>query len=142
MQVMNNITVAYHDLGLYEVALEKQELLLTLRQRELLPDHPDIAQSMSNLGMTYRALGMHEDALRMQHGALAIYKRVGADPAIIARVMFGIGGSMSELGDIAGAISFTLNAMGVLQQGGYPPDHPTAVNFQKGLENLLSLDRS
>jgi hypothetical protein len=39
-------------------------------------------------------------------------------------------------------ISFTLNAMGVLQQGGYPPDHPTAVNVQKGLENLLSLDRS
>ena len=51
---MNNLAIAYRDLGRHEDALQLLEEKLAVRKRMLPADHPDIATSMGNLASTYR----------------------------------------------------------------------------------------
>lgn len=62
---MQNLAVAYYDLGMCEDALKLRKDVLAHRQRTLPKDHPDNGSSMSHLAFSYLELGRYADAMKL-----------------------------------------------------------------------------
>jgi len=68
--ILNDIAIAYHYRGIYELALRKHYEALALRQRG--NDKKLIAQSYNNIGLLYRARKDYTQAINFLHHSLQL----------------------------------------------------------------------
>jgi CHAT domain-containing protein len=68
---MHNLANVYLDQGKYNEAAELHQHALTIKEKALGPNHPDVAQSLKNLARVYRAAGSADLALTYSRRATA-----------------------------------------------------------------------
>jgi tetratricopeptide (TPR) repeat protein len=69
---MQNVAIAYQDVGRKDEAIKLQEEVLTLRRKVLGPEHPDTLVAMNNLAIAYQDAGRKAEALNLFESALAV----------------------------------------------------------------------
>ncbi len=79
--ILNDIAIAYHYRGIYEVALRKYYEALALRQQG--NDKKLLAQSYNNIGLLYRAKKDYSNAIRFLHHSLQLKKDINDVQGII-----------------------------------------------------------
>jgi tetratricopeptide (TPR) repeat protein len=90
--------------GRYDDARKLHERALSIRERVLGPDDPDVATTLTYLAAVYENLGRYEEAARLQTRALAIRERaLGADHPDVAWVLNGLANAQTYLGRYAEA---------------------------------------
>jgi CHAT domain-containing protein len=72
---INDQIVHLYERGDYAEAIPLAELVLTLREQALGPDHPDVAQSAHNLASQHKELGAYAQAEPLYVRALRIYEK-------------------------------------------------------------------
>ena len=122
--MLNNLGVVARERKDYAKAEEYYRRALSIREKALAPDHPDIAANLSNLATIYRATGDSARALETNFRALAIFEKT-AGPYT--------GGTVLSLGNIARTYAMI-------------GDVPNALAFQRrvdaALETQLTLNLS
>ena len=68
---LNNLAERYKEEGRYADAEPLYKRALAIREEELGPDHPDVAQSLNDLAALYSAQGRDADAEPLYKRALA-----------------------------------------------------------------------
>ena len=68
---MNNLAVAYRDVGRHEYELAMKESALELLGRARPPTHPDVVESLINLGVSYFFAGQTTKGLGCAREAVA-----------------------------------------------------------------------
>ena len=71
---MNNLAIAYSDLGRHEDALAMEESALEFTRRVLPPGHPDIASSLYNISLSYEQAGDMRKARDCAREAVVIWQ--------------------------------------------------------------------
>ncbi len=85
-ELANGIALTLNDLGLYIDAERLIDRSLSLRERHLGSDHPDVATSLNNLAELYRSQGRYADAEPLYQRSLSLLERVlGSDHPAVAR---------------------------------------------------------
>jgi two-component system, sensor histidine kinase PdtaS len=79
--VVNDMAIAYHYRGIYELALRKHYEALTLRQQG--NDKKLLAQSYNNIGLLYRAKKDYANAVSFLHQSLLLKKEIKDTQGII-----------------------------------------------------------
>jgi|GEM_PF-526532 len=79
--IVNDIAIAYHYRGIYELALRTYYEALALRQPE--NDKKLLAQSFNNIGLLYRAKKDYSNAIRFFHHSLQLKKDINDVQGII-----------------------------------------------------------
>ena len=114
------------------------ELSIEARQRELGPDHPDLANDLRALGRLAHELGDFQDAQSLLHRALALYtESVGAEHPETATTINHIGLVLHDLGDLDAAAAAFERALALDEQA-LGRDH---VNVARDCNNLAACMR-
>lgn len=79
--VLNDIAIAYHYRGIYELALRKHYEALALRQKD--SDKKLLAQSYNNIGLLYRARKDYTHAVDFLHHSLQLKKEINDEQGIV-----------------------------------------------------------
>ncbi len=72
---LNNLVELYHDQGKYTVAETLYKRLLTISEKALGAEHPDVAQTLENYAGLLREMWREEDASIMEARAKAIREK-------------------------------------------------------------------
>ena len=62
---LNNLATLYRTQGQYAEAEPLRKHVLAIREKELGPDHPDVATSLENLASLYRATNRKKEAKKL-----------------------------------------------------------------------------
>ena len=82
---LNQQVIQLYKQGRYSEAIPLAQRTLTIREKSLGPDHPDVAVSLNNLAELYRAQGRYADAEPLHKRALTIReKALGPDHPDVA----------------------------------------------------------
>jgi tetratricopeptide (TPR) repeat protein len=73
---LNQQVIQLYNHGRYSEATPLAQRALTIREKALSPDHPDIAGSLNSLASLYRAQGRYADAESLFDRSLAIREKV------------------------------------------------------------------
>ena len=73
---LNNLAALYDAQGKYEEAEPLYQRSLTIREKVLGPEHPDVATSLNNLAALYDAQGKYEEAEPLYQRSLTIREKV------------------------------------------------------------------
>ena len=120
----NNVGITLYQYGDYRRSLEYLKKALSIRERVLPPDHPDLTISYNNVGYTYGYLGDHAKALEFQLKALEIREKVlPPDHPDLARSYNNVGATYDDLGDHPKALEYLLKALEIREKV-LPADHP------------------
>jgi tetratricopeptide (TPR) repeat protein len=127
------------DRGRYAEAQEVLERALTVRERALDPDHPDIAQGANSLGVVYWDRGWYREAQTLFERALAIRERdFGPDHPDVAASLDDLANALYKQGSFAQAQPLLERALAVRERA-YGPDH---AEVGHSLSNLGCLRRA
>ena len=121
------------------------EQSLETRQRELGPDHPDLAADLRALGRLAHELGEFEDAQALLHRALALFtESVGAEHLETATtinhiglVLHGLDTAANEIHDLDAAANCFNRALALDEQA-FGHDH---INVARDANNLAGVMR-
>ncbi|CAF1307243.1 unnamed protein product [Adineta steineri] len=121
----------YHQLGLikndqgkHQEALTLYEKLLTIRQKTLPPNHPDLAGSYNNIGIVHAEMGNYPKALLSYEKALEIRQRtLPPNHPHMADSYNNIGLVHYNMDNYPEALSSHEKALEIQQQS-LPPNHP------------------
>jgi CHAT domain-containing protein/Tfp pilus assembly protein PilF len=117
-------------------AQKLDEQALTLREKNLGPEHPDVAQSISLLANLYRNLGDFAKAGQLHHRALEIREKVfGPEHPLVAAALQNIALVYHLEGNYEKAEPLYQRAF-VIRQKALSPDHPEIAESLNGLANL------
>lgn len=109
---------------------------LTLCEKVLGPDHPDVALSLNNLAALYYNQGRYADAEPLLRRSLTIWeKALGPDHPNVANSLGNLGLLDESLGRYADAEPLFRRSL-TIREKALGPDHPTVAN---GLNNLATL---
>ena len=108
--IVNDIAIAYHYRGIYEVALRTYYEALALRQQG--NDKKLLAQSYNNIGLLYRAKKDYSNAIRFLHHSLQLKK---------------------DINDVQGMINTSLNIGSCFQ---YSKNYDSAYYYANATEAL------
>ena len=75
--MLNNVALIYRRSGGQKAAEPYYQHALELYEKQLGPEHPDVAAVLNNLGVFYTNEGRLEEAERMHQRALAIRRKAG-----------------------------------------------------------------
>ena len=73
---LNKRSIELFEAGRYQEAIPLSQRALSIREKDLGPDHPDVAQSLSNLATLFQAKGQYADAEPLYRRALIIREKV------------------------------------------------------------------
>lgn len=123
-EASNNVGITLYRYGDYRRSLEYLNKALSIRERVLPTDHPDLAVSYNNVGNTYGDLGDRAKALEYLLEALEIREKVLLpDHLDLATSYNNVGNTYSYLGDHAKALEFQLKALEIREKV-LSVDHP------------------
>jgi tetratricopeptide (TPR) repeat protein len=133
---MNNLAMAYRDIGQFAKAVPLLELALAKRTEKLGPDHPRTLQSMNNLAMAYRDIGQFAKAVPLLEQALAKRKeKLGPDHADTLRCMNNLASAYHKNGDFTRAEPILRECLTIRQEK--QPDAWTTFHTQSQLGGSL-----
>jgi serine/threonine protein kinase len=131
--VRHSLGRSYRYLGEPAPAVRELERALTLRRRELGPDHADTADTMNNLALAYQDAGRMADAVPLAQEALARFKaRLGPDHPETYGVMTNLATIYRDAGRLDDALPLAEQALrGCKARLG--PDHPDTLSGMNDL---------
>ncbi|CAF1350955.1 unnamed protein product, partial [Adineta steineri] len=110
--------------GEYQEALLSHEKALTIRQRLLPSDHPDLGDSYNKIGIVYDRMGDYPKALSYYEKALAIRQQsLPSHHPDLAQSYNNIGAVYDSMGDYPKALSSHEKSLAIRQQS-LPSNHP------------------
>jgi eukaryotic-like serine/threonine-protein kinase len=110
--------------GKYPEAAESYTRSLSLREKALGPEHPDVASSLSNLSVAAWWMGKYEEALRKAERAQAIKeKALGPEHPDVVLIVMNAGITLLEVGRYAEALQRFEHALS-LEMKVLGPEHP------------------
>ena len=108
----------FRSLRHYAEAEASYERSLAIREQQLWPDHPDVAQSLSNLGLLYIAEGRYVGAERLLKRALAIrVKAFKSDHPDIGLSLRNVGNVYAKEGRCSDARQLYKNVVANIRKG-------------------------
>ncbi len=136
--VAANLSLYYSTQGLFGPGLRCSELALSIREKQLGPDHPDTGTSLNNLAGLYRSMGRYEAAESFFLRALAIIsKQLGPDHLTTGSSLNNLASLYESMGRYEAAEPLYLRALAIREkQSG--PDHLETGTI---LNNLAGLYR-
>jgi len=103
-RMLETMGSVYESLGLYDVAEKQKREALAIRERELGPEHIEVAHSLDSLSTLDYARANFDSAERLSRRSLAIYrKRYGETHVDIARALSDVAVALSAKGDYEAA---------------------------------------
>ncbi len=138
---LNNIAVAYYDLGLYNKSLEYYTEALNIRRKILGENHPSLATVMLNMGALYDSKGEYNNAIQYYEQALAIFQlRLGEFDLRVADVFTNLAVIYKKKGAYQEATSF--NEQAIQQYEKLPDQQPEKIaNVYTNWANLHDLKK-
>jgi eukaryotic-like serine/threonine-protein kinase len=113
--LLHNLATLENIVGNHDQARRYHEAALEVRQRQLGPDHLDVAVSLLGLGDVHYATGDFAQALEVHRRALAIYERNAAtDHAYYGAALSTTGEDLRRLDDAAGSLPYQERALQIL----------------------------
>ncbi|KAH8797806.1 hypothetical protein DL96DRAFT_898061 [Flagelloscypha sp. PMI_526] len=135
---MNNLALAYSDLGQHRDALELQEQVLKLAKRILGEEHPFTLTSMNNLANTYSDLGRHHNALELNEQVLKLLKRIlGEEHPNTLSSMNNLAKTYSDLGQYSNALELEEQVL-KLRKRILGEEHPSTLTSMNNLAATYS----
>ena len=123
-EASNNVGITLYQYGDYRRSLEYLNKALSIRERVLSPDHPDLALSYNNVGTTYGELGDRAKALEFQLKALEIREKVlPADHPDLATSYNNVGYGYGKLRDRKRKLEYYRKAL-TIRERSLPRNHP------------------
>jgi len=113
----------YRNLGLYDEALELLEESLRLRRQCHPEGHPDVAIDLSDLACAHYYVGNYPQAERCFREVLAMRRRLGQEPAAIARALNNLASALKQQGRYGEAGEFYGEALAIREEL-FGPDDP------------------
>ena len=105
------------ELAYYSESLCYYTKVLTVKEKVLPENHPDIATSCNNVGVAYGELGEHKKKLEYCLKALAIHEKVlPENHPVIATSYSNVGCTYGELGDRKKALEYLLKALAIREK--------------------------
>jgi tetratricopeptide (TPR) repeat protein len=136
---LNRQAVALYRQGQYSEAIPIAEKVLSIREKALGPEHPDLATSLNNLAELYEALGDYARAEPLFKRSLAIReKALGPEHPHTAQSLNNLAGLYHFTGDHARAEPLYLRSLAIREKA-LGPEHP---NTAQSLNNLAALYKS
>ncbi len=133
---LNNLASLYHDQGKHEQAEPLYQRALTIREKQLGPEHPDTAGSLNNLAALYHAQGKYEQAEPLYQRALAIAEeQLGPEHPDTATDLNDLAALYHDQGKHEQAEPLLKRALAIYEQQ-LGPEHP---NTATSLSNLALL---
>jgi tetratricopeptide (TPR) repeat protein len=121
---LNSLGLAAQRSGNYPVAGTALAEALSIRERMLGPDHPDVATSLNNLAKLYNAQGRYADAEALYRRALAMReKALGPDHPDVATSLNNLAELYNAQGRYADAEPLYRRALAI-GENTLGPDHP------------------
>ena len=112
------------ELAYYSESLCYYTKVLTVKEKVLPENHPDIATSCNNVGVAYGELGEHKKKLEYCLKALAIHEKVlPENHPVIATSYSNVGCTYGELGDRKKELEYKLKALAIREKV-LPENHP------------------
>ena len=122
--VFNYLGIAYMDKGDYEKAIEYYTRSLTIREKVLSKEHPDLATSYNNLGSFYWKSGDYDKAIDYHTKALTIREKVlGNEHPDVGSSYNNLGVAYADKGDYDKAIEYHSKAL-VIEEKALGTEHP------------------
>jgi CHAT domain-containing protein len=132
------VTQLYNQ-GRYSEATPLAQRALTIREKILGPDHPDVATSLNNLAELYQTQGRYADAEPFYKRALGIWeKTLGPDHPNVALSLNNLAFLYLEQGRYADAEPLYQRSLAIKEKV-FGPDHP---DIALSLNNLAELYRA
>ncbi len=123
-RVLNRIGVYYYNKDVYPEAESLYKQALTIREKALSPEHPDVAQSLNNLANIYFIQGKFAEAEPLYKRALAIReKALGAEHPDVTVSLFNLANLYGHQGKYAEAEPLFKRALAIREKS-LGPDHP------------------
>ena len=117
-------SVQLYQQGQYQEAIPLAKRCLSIVEKALGPDHPNVAASLNNLGLLYYSLRDYARAEPLLKRSLDIYEKVrGPDHPHVATSLNGLAELYRDLGDYARAEPLYKRAIAIDERA-YGPDHP------------------
>ncbi|CAF1333338.1 unnamed protein product [Adineta ricciae] len=122
--IYNKLGMIKYNQGQYEKAIKYYETSLAINDRDLPPNHPDLASSYSNIGMVYSSMGDYPKALEYYEKALSIRQQsLPSNHPTLASSYNRIGMAYYSMGDYLKAWGCYERALAT-QQESLSPNHP------------------
>ena len=101
---LNQQVIQLYNQGRYSEATPLAQRTLTIREKALGTDHPDVAQALNDLAFLYQAQGRYADAEPLYKRSLAIWeKAIGPDHPDVALSLNNLAGIYQAQGRYADA---------------------------------------
>lgn len=132
-------------MGRHEEALVHRERALEILRRELGPEHPKLAQTLTNLGIELKYLGRYEEALEHQQEALDIFRSsLGPDHRFVVSALNNLATTLNEMDRYSEAEGYLAEALEVIQRNagdGTPDPSQLTLTLFNQAATLQHLDR-
>jgi tetratricopeptide (TPR) repeat protein len=123
--------------GSYEEAEPLFQRALTIREKALGPDHPEVGASLNNLASLYGDQGRYEEAEPLYQRALAIYeKALSPDHPDVAHPVLGLAHLHQAQNRPENAEPLFRRAL-ALRESALGPGHPLTVEAREALDAFL-----
>ncbi len=122
--ILNNMGVAYYQIGQYKQGIEHYQLALTTYEK--LGNDSLTGQSMHNLALAYKEIGSYDLAIKNLHQAITIFNSTGQKKDL-ASSYNSLGNVHALIKDNDKAISNYVQALTIRQD----------INFEKGIASSL-----
>jgi len=134
----NNLGYHLQDIADLARARAAFQRALAILEKQLGPEHPQVAIGVNNLGSVLRDLGDLAGARAAHEQALAIDEQVyGPEHPDVARDVNNLGGVLRDLGDPAGARAALERALAIFEQY-LPAGHPNIETVRRNLADVKS----
>jgi len=134
MQTMGGV---YYGLGRFDEARPFMAEAVAIREKELGPDHPDLAYSLNAYGILHMETGDLAAARPLYERALAMWEKTqGAEAPNVAQALNNLANVYWATGDYAGARPLMERALAIREKV-RGPDHPSVAQTLNNLGALL-----
>jgi tetratricopeptide (TPR) repeat protein len=135
-RLFNQVGVYLNSRAQYAAAEPLYRRALEIREKQLGPDHPHVAQSLNTLALLLKAQGNYAAAEPLYRRALEIYeKQLGPDHPRVATSLNNLAGLLYAQGNYAAAEPLYRRALEIYEKQ-LGPDHP---HVAASLNNLAAL---
>ena len=135
---LNNLGLAWSDLGEKKKAIEYYEKALEMKKAFLGESHPSVASTLHNLGLAWSDLGEKKKAIEYYEKALEMTKAfLGESHPSVADTLIGLGAVWSDLGEKKKAIEYYKKAL-EMTKAFLGESHPSVADTLNNLGNAWS----
>ena len=135
--LLNNMAAYYLGRALYAKSEPLCQRALAIREKQLNPDHPDVALSLNNLAESFRAQGKYAKGEPLSRRSLEIYKKqLGSDHPYVAKSLNNLAILLKSQRRYGEAEPLSRRALAIREKQ-LNPDHPDVALSLNNLAVLL-----